>query len=323
MMSSNVATAPCASCSGPMPDGCPPHRRYCSDLCKHRAQNGRVKRRRADGGIPREQTAAYKERKRAQGRASKAARRDEVNAQSRAYRARLYDQWRNAQRGDKRTASPGYSGSLEEYADYRERRAMGCTRAEHWGAWMRALAAPVAGTFTLDQWETDGGTLRAIESDADKWRRRYHTDPTFMVWERQRNQFKKWFKGEKRTNTIARTVGYTRDELRAHIEQRFLPGMSWANYGEWHVDHVRPKNQFDPTNADDVRDCWALSNLRPLWALDNLRRPKDGSDLHNHEFLGSSAVFSSARGGAAAGRDTFSDAGKRRPPPHMVAGSAA
>lgn len=69
-------------------------------------------------------------------------------------------------------------------------------------------------------------------------------------------------------------VGYTLDELRAHLESRFLPGMSWENFGDWHIDHARPLASFSFTGpADpDFRAAWALSNLQPLWALDNIRK---------------------------------------------------
>src|SRR3546814_3330220 len=35
-------------------------------------------------------------------------------------------------------------------------------------------------------------------------------------------------------------VGYTVADLMAHLERQFLPGMSWDNRGEWHIDHIRP-----------------------------------------------------------------------------------
>lgn len=69
-------------------------------------------------------------------------------------------------------------------------------------------------------------------------------------------------------------VGYTLDELFAHIERQFLPGMSWGNMDEWHVDHIRPKSSFSYESEDDpeFKECWALTNLRPLWAKDNLSK---------------------------------------------------
>jgi hypothetical protein len=66
----------------------------------------------------------------------------------------------------------------------------------------------------------------------------------------------------------------TVDDLRRHVEAHFLPGMSWANRSKWHIDHVRPLASFVFSGPQDpqVREAWALSNLRPLWAVDNIRK---------------------------------------------------
>jgi 5-methylcytosine-specific restriction endonuclease McrA len=69
-------------------------------------------------------------------------------------------------------------------------------------------------------------------------------------------------------------VGYTKEELMAHLERQFLRGMSWDNYGEWHVDHIVPLSSFNFASAADpeFKRAWALSNLRPLWASENIRK---------------------------------------------------
>ena len=69
-------------------------------------------------------------------------------------------------------------------------------------------------------------------------------------------------------------VGYSFDELASHLESQFEPGMSWENYGAWHVDHIIARRLFTYFVADDpqFRACWALPNLRPAWAGDNLRK---------------------------------------------------
>src|SRR3546814_14803337 len=46
-------------------------------------------------------------------------------------------------------------------------------------------------------------------------------------------------------------VGYTVADLMAHLERQFLPGMSWDNRGEWHIDHIRPLCSFEFTSPDD------------------------------------------------------------------------
>ena len=30
-------------------------------------------------------------------------------------------------------------------------------------------------------------------------------------------------------------------DLAAHLEALFWPNMSWSNYGEWEVDHIKPR----------------------------------------------------------------------------------
>jgi hypothetical protein len=71
-------------------------------------------------------------------------------------------------------------------------------------------------------------------------------------------------------------VGYTVHDLMNHLESLFLPGMTWENYGEWHIDHVIPQSWFQYENLDDqsFKDCWALENLQPLWAKDNWAKAK-------------------------------------------------
>lgn len=70
-------------------------------------------------------------------------------------------------------------------------------------------------------------------------------------------------------------VGYTTEELIAHLESLFKEGMTWDNYGSyWHIDHIRPKSWFlfESTEDQAFKDCWALSNLQPLEATENLRK---------------------------------------------------
>lgn len=67
-------------------------------------------------------------------------------------------------------------------------------------------------------------------------------------------------------------VGFTTEQLVKHIEKKFKPGMSWDNYGEWHIDHIIPIAAFNFTSSDhpDFKRCWGLNNLQPLWAIDNI-----------------------------------------------------
>lgn len=81
--------------------------------------------------------------------------------------------------------------------------------------------------------------------------------------------------------TWADLVGYSVDDLMAHIEKQFLPKMSWQNMGDWHIDHIVPKSSFsyDDANSPEFMACWAMTNLRPLWARDNLMKSNHRTHL--------------------------------------------
>jgi hypothetical protein len=65
-------------------------------------------------------------------------------------------------------------------------------------------------------------------------------------------------------------VNFTNDDLKIHIESLFKEGMSWDNYGKWHVDHIKPVSLFNA--EDDISIVNSLENLQPLWASENLSK---------------------------------------------------
>ena len=69
-------------------------------------------------------------------------------------------------------------------------------------------------------------------------------------------------------------TGFTLKELEEHLEQQFKPGMNWKNYGQWHIDHIKPISSFNITSiyCEDFKECWSLKNLQPLWAEENFAK---------------------------------------------------
>lgn len=113
-----------------------------------------------------------------------------------------------------------------------------------------------------------------------KWRKYYYKtrDATETVERKLNNNMASgmWasLKGAKLKRPWESLVGYTRQQLMHHLELKFKDGMSWENYGKWHVDHIMPKSgfQFDSAEDPEFHKCWALSNLQPLWAKDNIAK---------------------------------------------------
>ena len=62
------------------------------------------------------------------------------------------------------------------------------------------------------------------------------------------------------------------EELKIHIEGKFVEGMTWENHGSWHLDHVRPCCSFDLKNEEEQKKCFHYTNLQPLWAVENLSK---------------------------------------------------
>jgi hypothetical protein len=108
----------------------------------------------------------------------------------------------------------------------------------------------------------------------DRITHRRRTDPVFRMNHQVSTSVRESLKGQKRGRSWESLVGYTLEELRSHFESLFQPGMSWDNYGEWHIDHKIPVSRFDITSAEceEFRQCWSLENLQPLWAFDNLSK---------------------------------------------------
>lgn len=86
-------------------------------------------------------------------------------------------------------------------------------------------------------------------------------------------------KGSKAGRKTIDLLDYSREELVRHLEAQFKEGMTWDNYGDWHIDHIIPLAAFNFETPDDIdfKRAWALKNLQPLWALENHRK-KDKLD---------------------------------------------
>ena len=110
----------------------------------------------------------------------------------------------------------------------------------------------------------------------DYERKRRAEDPKYRLGVRTRTAVWQLLKERNinKTNKTFELLGYTLEELMSHLEKQFTEGMTWDNYGEWHVDHKIPMTSFNFETTDDpeFKLCWCLANLKPLWGPDNLSK---------------------------------------------------
>jgi len=110
-----------------------------------------------------------------------------------------------------------------------------------------------------------------------EWRRGYicdrrANDPVFRFVDYTRARLRKILNGTRSYPEALALLGCTRQEWRDHLESQFTDGMSWDNYGEWHVDHIIPVSAFDQTDPEQQKECWNYLNTQPLWAKDNMAK---------------------------------------------------
>ena len=85
------------------------------------------------------------------------------------------------------------------------------------------------------------------------------------------------FKTRKNISTLELTGIKNTQFLMEYIAKQFKPNldgvpMTWDNYGEWHIDHIKPCSSFDLTCPIQQKLCFNYTNLQPLWAIDNLKK---------------------------------------------------
>ena len=89
----------------------------------------------------------------------------------------------------------------------------------------------------------------------------------------------------KNGGSTLKSLPYTMEELKQHLEKQFEPWMNWENRGifsknwddndsstwAWSIDHIVPQAELPYTtmNEENFFKCWALENLRPLNAKQN------------------------------------------------------
>lgn len=103
-------------------------------------------------------------------------------------------------------------------------------------------------------------------------RKRYKSDANFRLLTNIRNRTRLAIKNASKSQSTLELLGCTIGYLRQHLETKFAEGMTWENYGSWHIDHIKPCAIFDLTDPKQQKACFNYTNLQPLWAKDNISK---------------------------------------------------
>lgn len=127
--------------------------------------------------------------------------------------------------------------------------------------------------------EREYDRVRRSRPDHKEYRRRYEqmlreNSPEYRLRHSVGRALSKALLDGKGGSATFDIVGYSAEELKAHLERNFTTGMTWGNYGDWHIDHIIPVSAFNIETVDDMdfKRCWALANLQPMWASQNMSK---------------------------------------------------
>jgi len=98
------------------------------------------------------------------------------------------------------------------------------------------------------------------------------SNPEYKIRHNLRSRLRKSIHGRPGGLSPVRHLGCSIEGLKKHLEAQFQEGMSWDNYGEWHIDHIIPLASFNLINESDFLKACHYTNLQPLWAEDNLSK---------------------------------------------------
>lgn len=98
------------------------------------------------------------------------------------------------------------------------------------------------------------------------------TDPIFKLKSNLRSRARKAFESaymERKVKT-SELLKCDYPTLKKHLEDMFRDGMSWDNYGEWHIDHIIPLSSAN--TEEELIKLFHYKNTQPLWAEENLKK---------------------------------------------------
>ena len=104
----------------------------------------------------------------------------------------------------------------------------------------------------------------------DRHIRKRNTDINFKLKHNIRTRLRKAIKN--RDISLLKATDCSIEYLKKHLESQFQPGMSWENYGEWHIDHIIPLSSFNLENREELLKACHYTNLQPLLAEENLSK---------------------------------------------------
>ena len=106
----------------------------------------------------------------------------------------------------------------------------------------------------------------------DYCNKRRATDIGFRLAGNLRGRLTKAIRRNQKIGSAVNDLGCSMEAFKSYISSKFQPEMSWENYGEWHLDHIKPLSSFNLEDRIQFLIACHYTNYQPLWKIDNIRK---------------------------------------------------
>ena len=123
-------------------------------------------------------------------------------------------------------------------------------------------------------------------SNCDNKRQSKNREKTlFRLSSNYRNRTSSAFRlgGYQKGTKTEKMLGINFNSLKKYLENQFVEGMSWDNYGKWHIDHIIPLCAAN--TEEELKTLCHHKNLQPLWAFDNISKNGKYNEKEKAEML--------------------------------------
>lgn len=100
------------------------------------------------------------------------------------------------------------------------------------------------------------------------------SDALFKLSSNLRSRLRCFLKSKswRKSSKFSEYIGCSGEELKSHLSKQFREGMTFENYGKWHIDHIVPL--CSAQSEQDAINLCHYTNLQPLWAFENQSKSK-------------------------------------------------
>ena len=122
-----------------------------------------------------------------------------------------------------------------------------------------------------DRSKCDKCLRECVEYNKRSYSRRKN-DVEFKIRKNLRSRVRMAIKRYYKSGSAVRDLGCSIPEFKEYIASKFEQGMTWENWGEWHLDHIKPLSSFNLSDREQFLEAVHHMNLQPLWVEDHQKK---------------------------------------------------